>query len=269
MSRLDIELVDRGLFASRNKAQMEIKNGNIKCDDEVITKSSFLVNGNTKIEVSTSILKYVSRGGLKLEKALSEFNINLSNKIMVDIGSSTGGFSDCALKNGVSKIYAIDVGSNQLVSEIRNNPKVNVYENTDFRTIDDEILNDANLATIDVSFISVTKLLEKLSGLNLNEIICLIKPQFECGSEVSRKYKGVILNKKVHNDVLESVINSFEKYNLYLNGLTYSPVCGGDGNIEYLAYFKNTKSLKGYNIEKVINESFKTLRKIEKKVKNA
>ena len=93
MSRLDIELVDRGLFASRNKAQMEIKNGNIKCNDEVITKSSFLVNGNTKIEVSTSILKYVSRGGLKLEKALSEFNINLSNKIMVDIGSSTGGFS--------------------------------------------------------------------------------------------------------------------------------------------------------------------------------
>lgn len=188
---------------------------------------------------------------------------------MVDIGSSTGGFSDCALKNGVSKIYAIDVGSNQLVSEIRNNPKVNVYENTDFRTIDDEILNDANLATIDVSFISVTKLLEKLSGLNLNEIICLIKPQFECGSKVSRKYKGVILNKKVHNDVLVSVINNFEKYNLYLNGLTYSPVCGGDGNIEYLAYFKNTKSLKGYNIEKVINESFKTLRKIEKKVKSA
>lgn len=269
MNRLDIELVNRSLFTSRNKAQMEIKNGNIKCDGNVVTKSSFLVNENTKIEVSTSILKYVSRGGLKLEKALSEFDINLNNKIMIDIGSSTGGFSDCALKNGVSKIYAIDVGSNQLVSEIKNNPKVNVYENTDFRSIDEKIINDANIATIDVSFISVTKLLEKLSSLNLDEIICLIKPQFECGSAVSRKYKGIILNKRVHSDVLKSVINNFEKYNYYLNGLTYSPVCGGDGNIEYLAYFRKIKSSKEYDIEKIINESFKTLRKIEKKVKNA
>ncbi len=269
MNRLDVELVNRNIFSSRNKAQMEIKNGNIKCDGIIVTKSSFMVSDMTKIDVSSSILKYVSRGGLKLEKAINEFNIILKNKVMIDIGSSTGGFCDCALQNDISKIYAIDVGSEQLVSKIKNNSQVVVYEKTDFRDIDNKLINDANIASIDVSFISVTKLIYKLSSLNLDEVICLIKPQFECGSDISRKYKGIILNKKVHIDVLNNVINNFNIYGFYLNGLTYSPVCGGDGNIEYLGYFKKTRSLKEYNIQELVAESFKSLRKIEKKVKNA
>ncbi len=265
MNRLDVELVNRKVFSSRNKAQMEIKNGNIKCDGIIITKSSFIVDNETKIEVSSSILKYVSKGGLKLEKAINEFNIILKDKIMIDIGSSTGGFCDCALQNNISKIYAIDVGSEQLVSKIKKNPKVIVYENTDFRNIDCKLINDANIVTIDVSFISVTKLISKLSSLNLNEVICLIKPQFECGSDISRKYKGIILNKEVHKNVLNNIINEFKKYNFNLQNLTYSPICGGDGNIEYLGYFKRNNLDRQYNIENIVNDSFKSLRKIEKK----
>lgn len=269
MNRLDIELVKRNIFTSRNKAQMEIKNGNIKCDGVVITKSSFLVSEDNEISVSSSILKYVSRGGLKLEKAINEFNIILDNKIMIDIGSSTGGFCDCALQNNISKIYAIDVGSDQLVSKIKNNPKVIVYEKTDFRNIDINLINDANIATIDVSFISIIKLMKKLSTLNIDEIVCLIKPQFECGSEISRKYKGIILNKNVHKSVINNIIYNFKENGFYINNLTYSPVCGGDGNIEYLGYFRKNNSHYNYNIEKIIDNSFKTLRKVEKKVKNA
>ena len=138
MNRLDVELVNRNIFSSRNKAQMEIKNGNIKCDGIIVTKSSFMVSDMTKIDVSSAILKYVSRGGLKLEKAINEFNIILKNKVMIDIGSSTGGFCDCALQNNISKIYAIDVGSEQLVSKIKNNSQVVVYEKTDFREIPGE-----------------------------------------------------------------------------------------------------------------------------------
>lgn len=269
MNRLDIELVNRNIFTSRNKAQMEIKNGNVKCDDIIVTKSSFLVSDETKIDVSSSILKYVSRGGLKLEKAITEFNISLDKKVMIDIGSSTGGFCDCAIQNNILKIYAIDVGSEQLVPKIKDNSKVIVYEQTDFRNIDNKLISDVDIATIDVSFISVTKLMEKLSSLNISEIICLIKPQFECGSEASRKYKGVILNKKIHMEVLEKVINDFKSHGFYLNAITYSPVCGGDGNIEYLAYLKRNNNYYKYNLEKIVNESFKSLRKIEKKVKNA
>ncbi len=265
MNRLDVELVNRNYFSSRNKAQIEIKNGNIKCDGIIIKKSSFLVDNDTKIDISSSILKYVSRGGLKLEKAINEFNIILKDKVMIDIGSSTGGFCDCALQNNISKIYAIDVGSEQLVPKIKNNPKVVVYENTDFRNIDNNLLNDAVIATIDVSFISVTKLINKLSNLNINEVICLIKPQFECGSDISRKYKGIILNKEVHKKVIINIINEFKKNNFHLNNLTYSPICGGDGNIEYLGYFKKNNLGRQYNIENIVNDSFKSLRKIEKK----
>lgn len=269
MNRLDIELVNRKIFISRNKAQMEIKNGNIKCDGKIITKSSFLVSEQTIIDVSPSILQYVSRGGLKLEKAINEFDIKLDNKIMIDIGSSTGGFSDCALRNNIKKIYAIDVGSNQLVPEIKNNKKVCVYENTDFRTIDNKIFSDASVASIDVSFISVIKLINKISELNLNEIICLIKPQFECGAEVSKMYKGIILNKKVHVEVINNIINHFKNRGFYLNGLTFSPICGGDGNIEYLAYFKKSNNNYTYNIDKLVDESFRILGKVVKNIKNA
>ena len=156
-----------------------------------------------------------------------------------------------------------------MVSKIKNNSQVVVYEKTDFRDIDNKLINDANIASIDVSFISVTKLIYKLSTLNIDEIVCLIKPQFECGSEISRKYKGIILNKNVHKAIINNIIYNFKENGFYINNLTYSPVCGGDGNIEYLGYFRKNNSHYNYNIEKIIDNSFKTLRKVEKKVNNA
>lgn len=256
MTRIDIELVKRGIFETRNKAQNEIKNKIVYCNNVCITKPAFDVIDTDIIEIKGEKLKYVSRGGLKLEKAIKEFNIDLKDKILIDIGSSTGGFSDCALQNGIKKIYAIDVGTDQFDKTLRLNNKINLYENTDFRNIDNNIINDANIASIDVSFISVTKLTSKLKELtNLKEIICLIKPQFECGKEVSDKYKGVPLNKEVHKSVIENVIKSFKDNNYYINSLTSSPIKGGNGNIEYLAYFKRDKE-RSINIEEVVNKAF-------------
>ena len=256
MTRIDIELVKRGIFETRNKAQNEIKNKIIFCNNICITKPSFDVTDTDIIEIKGEKLKYVSRGGLKLEKAIKEFNIDLKNKILIDIGSSTGGFSDCALQNGIKKVYAIDVGTDQFDKTLRLNNKIDLYENTDFRNIDNNIINDANIASIDVSFISVTKLTNKLKELtNLKEVICLIKPQFECGKEISDKYKGVPLNKEVHKSVIENVIKSFKDNNYYINSLTSSPIKGGNGNIEYLAYFKRDKE-RSINIEEVVNKAF-------------
>lgn len=257
MTRIDIELVKRGIFETRNKAQNEIKNKIIFCNNICITKPSFDVTDTDIIEIKGEKLKYVSRGGLKLEKAIKEFNINLNDKILIDIGSSTGGFSDCAIQNGIKKVYAIDVGTNQFDKNLRQNNKINLYENTDFRNIDNNIINDANIASIDVSFISVTKLTNKLKELtNLKEIICLIKPQFECGKELSDKYRGVPLNKEVHSTVINKVIESFKENDYYINNLTSSPIKGCNGNIEYLAYFKRDNE-KNIDIEKVINEAFR------------
>lgn len=257
MTRIDIELVKRGIFETRNKAQNEIKNKIVYCNNVCITKPAFDVTDTDIIEIKGEKLKYVSRGGLKLEKAIKEFNINLNDKILIDIGSSTGGFSDCAIQNGIKKVYAIDVGTNQFDKNLRQNNKINLYENTDFRNIDNNIINDANIASIDVSFISVTKLTNKLKELtNLKEVICLIKPQFECGKEISDKYKGVPLNKEVHKSVIENVIKSFKDNNYYINSLTSSPIKGGNGNIEYLAYFKRDKE-RSINIEEVVNKAFR------------
>ncbi|MBO5141735.1 MAG: TlyA family RNA methyltransferase [Clostridia bacterium] len=239
MKRLDNELLEKGLFKTKSKAQQAIKSGIIYCNGKQITKCGYEVNEQTKIEIKGEVLKYVSRGGLKLEKALRTWNIDLTNKIMIDIGSSTGGFSDCAIQNGIEKIYAIDVGTEQFDKILAQNPKINLYEQTDFRTIDEEIIKDAMLITIDVSFISVTKLIEKISKLeNVKEIICLIKPQFECGKEIADKFKGVILDKEVHNEVIKNVTNSFENIGYSCEGVTISPIKGGDGNTEYLAYLK-------------------------------
>lgn len=257
MTRIDIELVKRGIFETRNKAQNEIKNKIVYCNNVCITKPAFDVTDTDIIEIKGEKLKYVSRGGLKLEKAIKEFNIDLKDKTLIDIGSSTGGFSDCALQNGIKKIYAIDVGTDQFDKTLRLNNKIILYENTDFRNIDNNIINDANIASIDVSFISVTKLTSKLKELtNLKEVICLIKPQFECGKEISDKYRGVPLNKEVHKSVIENVIKSFKDNNYYINNLTSSPIKGGNGNIEYLAYFKRDKE-RSINVEEVVNKAFK------------
>ena len=261
--RLDNYLVENDYFDTRNKAQIAIKNNNVLVNNKCINKNSYIVNSNDEVKIVGEVLKYVSKGGLKLEKAINEFNIDLSNKIMCDIGSSTGGFSDVALQNNIKKIYAIDVGSNQMDNKIRNNKKIVLYENTDFRKIDSNILLDVDIITIDVSFISVTKLLPYINKLgNVEEIVCLIKPQFECGMEIASKYKGIILNKDIHKNIIERVIKEFNNINYYVNGLTYSPIRGGSGNIEYLLYLTKIDNNYKYDIDNIIRDGFKNKKEI-------
>ncbi len=235
--RLDVYLVDKNIFETRNKAQMSIKKGIVYVDGKKITKPSFEVNEN-KIEIKGNVLPYVSRAGLKLEKAIKTFNIKLEEKTMVDIGSSTGGFTDCALQNNIKKVIAIDVGKDQMSDKIKENNKVELHEQTDFRNVDLDILKDVDIATIDVSFISVKLLMEKLSKMNnLKEVVCLIKPQFECGKEIADKYKGIIKNKEVHRKVIDDVKNYFKQINFDVKNITTSPIKGGSGNTEFLGYF--------------------------------
>ena len=257
MSRIDIELVNRNLINTRSKAQDAIKSGIVYCNGKCITKASYNVNETDVLTIQGETLKYVSRGGLKLEKALSCFDINLENKTMCDIGSSTGGFSDCAIQNNVKEIIAIDVGSNQFDTSLRDNPKIHLYENTDFRNIDISILGNVNIVTIDVSFISVSRLMPKIAMLpNCDEIMCLIKPQFECGKEIADKYKGIILNKNVHLDIIQKIVAEFSKIQFNIQGLAPSPIKGGSGNIEYLLYLTRDEA-KQINYSKIINEAFK------------
>ncbi|HHX93714.1 MAG TPA: TlyA family RNA methyltransferase [Tenericutes bacterium] len=255
-TRLDIELVNRGLLKTRAKAKEAIIAGKIICNGKVVTKPSTLVKDNDKIEIFGNLMPYVSKGGLKLEKAINYFKVELENKIMLDIGSSTGGFTDCALQYGIKHVIAVDVGTNQMDPNLRKNEKITLFEQTDFRKMNNDLLVGVDIITIDVSFISVKLLLPKISKLKaVEEIICLVKPQFECGKELARKYKGIILDKNIHYNVIEDVICSFKKINYYCHGLTYSPIQGGDGNIEYLSYFKNMVG-SPINIKSVVDEAF-------------
>lgn len=255
MDRLDSLLVKKGLVVSRTRGEYEIKNGNVLVDGKVVTKPSTKFNEEVEIIINNK-LDYVSKGALKLLKAIESFNIDLSNKVMIDIGSSTGGFSDVALRNNIKKVIAVDVGTNQFDKELQKDPRIELHENTDIRSliIEDQI----DTATIDISFISVTKIIDKLKDINPKEIVLLIKPQFECGKEISDRYKGIPLNKDVHKTVIKSVIKSFEDIGYYISGLTYSPITGGSGNIEYLGYF--TKNRNGtIDVEKCVNLAFNKL----------
>lgn len=261
MARIDIELVNRGFFDTRSRAQYAIKSGIVLCNGVKVLKNSLLINDSDNITIVGNKMPYVSRGGLKLEKAINLFNINFENKNMIDIGSSTGGFSDCALKHNVKSILAIDVGSLQFSPKLRQNDNIILMENTDFRFIDNKLLNGYTIATIDVSFISAIKLISKISEItDLNEIVLLVKPQFEVGIELAKKYNGVIIDRGAHNYVLKKIIKEFNLINFYVCGLTFSPIKGGSGNIEYLIYFKKNAGLNyKVNIEEIINDAFTTL----------
>lgn len=255
--RLDNELVIRKLFKTRNKSQEAIRAGIVFCDGKSITKPAFDVNSFTKIEIVGEKLKYVSRAGLKLERAIEVFNLNLVNKVMLDIGSSTGGFTDCALQKKAKKVIAVDVGTDVMDKTLRNNPKVELYENTDIRNIDKNKLKEVNIATIDVSFISITKIIDIFQNIpNVTTVMCLIKPQFECGKEIADKYRGVVLDKQVHYAVINNVISAFKQIGYNFVGLAPSPIKGGSGNIEYISLFKTNEITKLINIKEIINLAF-------------
>lgn len=237
--RLDVLLVERELADTREKAKRLIMAGLVFSNSERMDKPGVKIDVDTPLSVKGR-LKYVSRGGLKLERALKEFDTTVNDKVMVDVGSSTGGFTDCALQNGARFVYAIDVGSNQLAWKIRSDERVSVHEKTNFRYVTEELFEKGlpNYATIDVSFISLRLILPVLKTLLVNnsEVIALIKPQFEAERDQVGK-KGIIRDKKVHQSVLQEVLSFAKEEGFQLLALDHSPITGGEGNIEFLAQF--------------------------------
>ena len=242
--RLDVLLVNRGLAPSREKAKTMIMEGNVFVENQREDKagSSFDVNAN--IEIKGNTLKYVSRGGLKLEKAMTHFGIELTDKICMDIGASTGGFTDCMLQNGAKKVYAVDVGYGQFAWKLRQDERVICMEKTNIRYVTPEDIADRlDFASVDVSFISLTKVLEPARNLlqDDGEMVCLIKPQFEAGREKVGK-KGVVREKSVHEEVICKVIDYAVSIGFVVLNLEYSPIKGPEGNIEYLVYIKKAET---------------------------
>ena len=271
--RLDVLLTERGFFDSREKAKAVIMAGEVFVNGQREDKAGSKFDSEAEIEVKGKVLKYVSRGGLKLEKAVEVYGLNLMDKTCIDIGSSTGGFTDCMLQNGAAKVYAIDVGTNQLAWKLREDKRVVSMEKTNIRYVTEEdIPEKADFASVDVSFISLTKVLPAAANLLKDEacMVCLIKPQFEAGREKVGK-KGVVRDFSVHKEVIELVINFAIGLNFFIKGLTFSPVKGPEGNIEYLLYMqKRNEKMSGAetdkiikDIEKVVDEAKTTLNQTE------
>lgn len=239
--RLDILLVKRSLAASREKAKAIIMSGIVYVEGQKEDKAGSMFDDSVAIEVRGATLKYVSRGGLKLEKAMTHFGVILEGKVCMDVGSSTGGFTDCMLQNGAAKVYAVDVGHGQLDWKLRNDERVVCMEKTNIRYVTPEdIADQIQFASIDVSFISLTKTLGPVKALlrENGQIVCLIKPQFEAGREKVGK-KGVVREKSTHLEVIEMVIAFAVSIGFEILNLEYSPIKGPEGNIEYLLHLQN------------------------------
>lgn len=243
--RLDVLLVNRGLAVSREKAKAVIMAGLVYVDGQKEDKAgSTFDSEKSNIEVRGNTLKYVSRGGLKLEKALEAFTFDLQGKFCMDIGASTGGFTDCMLQNGASKVYSVDVGHGQLDWKLRNDERVVCMEKTNFRYLKrEDIEDDIEFASCDVSFISLTKILLPARALLTDDgmMVCLIKPQFEAGRDKVGK-KGVVREPKVHIEVIEKVCELANVTGFDILGLDHSPIKGPEGNIEYLIHLKKDAS---------------------------
>ncbi len=271
--RLDVLLVERGFFSSREKAKAVIMAGDVFVKGQREDKAGSKFDTEADIEVRGKTLRYVSRGGLKLEKAVEVWNVQLDDKVCIDIGASTGGFTDCMLQNGAERVYAIDVGTNQLAWKLRENPKVISMEKTNIRYVKEEDLPEkADFASVDVSFISLTKVLPAAAGLLKEKasMVCLIKPQFEAGREKVGK-KGVVRDIEVHNEVIKQVTGFSIELGFTVKGLTFSPVKGPEGNIEYLLYLDKCGEITDEqrfedvtgDVEKVTEEAFLVLNKSE------
>ena len=265
--RLDVILVNKGYASSREKARAVIMSGNVFVKGQREDKAGAMFEEEgIDLLVKGSPLKYVSRGGLKLEKALAEFPIELEGAVCIDIGASTGGFTDCMLQNGAAKVYSVDVGHGQLDWKLRNDERVICMEKTNFRYMKpDDIEDRLDFASCDVSFISLEKILPPAYDL-LKEgasMVCLIKPQFEAGREKVGK-KGVVREKSVHEEVIRKVTDFAVKTGFDILGLTYSPIRGPEGNIEYLLYMEKREQRESYvnliaQIGEIVEEAHGTL----------
>lgn len=250
--RLDVILVKQGFAPSREKARAVLMAGNVFVDGQREDKAGTTFDeSKIHIEVKGSSLKYVSRGGLKLEKAMEQFPIMLANTICMDIGASTGGFTDCMLQNGADRVYAIDVGHGQLAWKLRSDERVVCMEKTNFRyVVPEDIGRKIDFASVDVSFISLTKILIPARNLlkEQGHMVCLIKPQFEAGKDKVGK-KGVVRDPEVHKEVIRKVIDYADLIGFNVKGLTYSPIKGPEGNIEYLVYLEKRADIPGEILE--------------------
>lgn len=241
--RIDVLLVEKGLFETRQKAKYAIENECVYIENNLVNKVSKIYEEDCNIEIRKKALPFVSRGGLKLDKAIKEFKISIKNKICMDIGASTGGFTDCMLQNGAAKVYAVDVGHNQLDKTLKQNKRVINLEGTNIKEINTEEFEKIEFISIDVSFISLTNVLDTAYKiLNQNgEIVILIKPQFEAGKEFINK-NGVVKDKKIHERTIEKVLLYANSLGFTVNNIDYSPIKGSAGNIEYIAYIKKQAS---------------------------
>ena len=265
--RLDVLLVKRNLAESREKAKAIIMSGNVFVEDQREDKAGTTFPEDVKIEVRGHIIPYVSRGGLKLEKAIKNFDVSVEGKVCTDVGSSTGGFTDCMLQNGAVKVFAIDVGRGQLDWKLRQDPRVVCMEKTNIRYVSPEDIGEpVDFSSIDVSFISLTKVLEPIRDYLTEdgEIVALIKPQFEAGREKVGK-KGVVREKSTHHEVIEKVTSYAASIGFGILEIEFSPIKGPEGNIEYLVHLKKTQELPGkilaQNLETVVDSAFDTLAK--------
>ncbi len=262
--RLDVVLVARGLASGREKAKELITAGNVQVDGHIICKASFLVGEKARIVCDNSAQRYVGRGGYKLEKALDTWKIDLHGVEALDIGASTGGFTDCMVRHGASKVYAVDVGHGQLHASLRADPRVCVLEGMDIRK-SEELLrfvaeNSVLFCTIDVSFISVKAIFSAVTRF-LKEnatVICLVKPQFEAGRQAVGK-NGVVRDPKTHRLVLREMVAFFAERGWPVAALTYSPITGGDGNMEYLALLRREACAFPLAVDAVVREAWETL----------
>lgn len=238
--RLDVLLVDKGFFPTREKAKACIMAGTVYIDEQRFDKPGTKVDIDANIVIRGNTCPYVSRGGLKLEKAMNEFAFDVKNKICVDMGASTGGFTDCMLQNGASKVYSIDVGYGQLDYKLRTDDRVVNMEKTNIRYLDTSLIKEkVSFISIDVSFISLKLILPVTREIIADDgkVLCLVKPQFEAGKDQVGK-NGIVRDPDVHRQVIESVMAFGKDYDFYPAGLTFSPIKGAKGNIEYLLYLK-------------------------------
>ena len=265
--RLDVLLVKKGLAESREKAKAIIMSGNVFINNNREDKAGSMFDENTEIIVKGNTLKYVSRGGLKLEKAMEQFDVSLEGKVCMDVGASTGGFTDCMLQNGAVKVYSVDVGHGQLAWKLRQDERVVCMEKTNIRYVErTDIDDDVEFASIDVSFISLTKVLGPVRALlsENGEIVCLIKPQFEAGREKVGK-KGVVRDKSVHEEVIEAIRTFSLENGFSVLNLEFSPVKGPEGNIEYLMHLLKSEApvdnIGSDRVHEIVTMSHETLDK--------
>ena len=265
--RLDKYLMDLGYFENKSKASAAILAGNVMIGTEVISKAGYQIDITKEYDFNIKSIPYVSRGGFKLQKALESFDVIVKDRICLDAGASTGGFTDCLLQNGAKFVYAADVGYGQLDWKIRSSKQVKTIEKTNLRTcLLEDIYSDsepiADLLVSDLSFISLDKILPNLKKLmdpNFHEMICLIKPQFEAGKDLIEK-GGVVKDKKVHEKVIQNVINCVKNLDYSIKGLTYSSIKGPAGNIEYLIWFSTEKTETELpTVEAVVNSAHENL----------